>query len=156
MDVAEKVTVLSKSSLFDMLADAELGWIADRALARQLRAGELVFEQGELGDSVYVIASGEVAVEHQDEQGAQRTLAELGPAEFFGEMSLIDKVYRSATVRTRAQTQLLQLSTEDLSEFRGRFPAGYSLVVLNIARALAGRLREANEKLGPLLPKASL
>lgn len=152
----DKISVLSRSSLFDMLANEELERVAEMAQLRRVPAGQPIFEQGELGDSVYVIVAGEAQVEHVDPDGSRRPLADLGVSDFFGEMSLIDKVYRSATVRARGEVELLQLTTDDLNEFRRKYPDGYTLVVLNIARTLAGRLREANTKLGPLAPKGAL
>src|SRR5688500_5610481 len=111
----DKVSVLSRSPLFDMLADKELELVATLAQHRRFSADQPVFDEGELGDSVYVIVSGEVQVEHVDAGGERHVLAELGPSDFFGEMSLIDKVYRSATVRARSETELLQLTTDELT-----------------------------------------
>ena len=155
----DKVRVLSASPLFDMLADLELAQVSELALPRRYSAGQVIFEEGELGDSVYVIVAGEVEVLHKEGTGegaATRVLAELRAPEFFGEMSLVDKVYRSATVRARSDADLLQISSEELANFRKQYPDGYTLIVLNIARVLSARLREANARLGPLPGKGIL
>ena len=143
----EKMSVLSTSPLFEMLSNQELEYVADLSRPRRYSAGQVVFEEGELGDSLFVIASGEVEVQRRDSNGESKTLAVLGPPEFFGEMSLIDKEYRSATVRARSDAELLHLSAENLTTFRKQHRDGFAFVVINIARVLSSRLREANTKL---------
>ena len=152
----DKVQVLSSSPLFDMLADQELTHVAGLAVPRHFSAGQAIFEEGELGESVYVIVAGEVEVLHKEDGGGARVLAELRAPEFFGEMCLVDKIYRSATVRARTDADLLQISSEELANFRKQYPDGYTLIVLNIARVLSARLREANARLGPLPGKGIL
>ena len=142
----EKLAVLSRSPLFEMLSNQELEYVADLSRPRTYGAGQVIFEEGELGDSLYVIVSGEVEVLRRDTQGHSRLLTRLGPPEFFGEMSLIDKEYRSATVKARAESELLQLTAENLTTFRKQHRDGFTFVVINIARVLSARLREANAR----------
>jgi CRP/FNR family transcriptional regulator, cyclic AMP receptor protein len=143
----EELAVLSTSPLFDMLSNQELEYVAELSRPRRYSAGQVVFEEGELGDSLYVIATGEVEVLRRDASGEQKVIAVLGPPEFFGEMSLIDKEYRSATVRARSDAELLHLTAENLTTFRKQHRDGFTFVVINIARVLSSRLREANTKL---------
>ena len=143
----EKLAVLSRSPLFEMLSNQELEYVADLSRPRKYTAGQVVFEEGELGDSLYVIVGGEVEVERRDAAGNPQLLVRLGPPDFFGEMSLIDKEYRSATVKARMDSELLQLTAENLTTFRKQHRDGFTFVVINIARVLSARLREANTKL---------
>lgn len=144
----EKVAILASSPLFEMLADRELEFVADLCKPRHYKAGETIFEEGELGDSLFVITGGEVEVVRRDTDGSQRVLAVFGPPEFFGEMSLIDKEYRSATVKARIETFALHLSAENLTTFRQTHRDGFTLVVINIARVLSARLRATNTRMG--------
>lgn len=143
----DRVSVLAGSSLFDMLSDEELKAIA--TLADEVRAarGQVLFEEGQLGDALYVLSQGEVEVLGRDAVGALRSLATLGPQQFFGEMSLIDKEHRSATIRARTDCELLRLSSDHLTAFRRQHRDGFTFIVLNIARMLSARLREANQRL---------
>ena len=143
----EKLAVLSESPLFEMLSSQELEYVSELCRPRRFTAGQIVFEEGELGDSLYVIVSGEVEVLRRDASAEQRRIALLGPPMFFGEMSLIDKEYRSATVRARTDTELLHLTAENLAAFRKQHRDGFTFVVINIARVLSSRLRESNSKL---------
>jgi CRP/FNR family transcriptional regulator, cyclic AMP receptor protein len=143
----EKLSVISASPLFEMLSNQELSAVAELSVPRSFAAGETVFEEGELGDSLFVIVSGEVEVFRLEPSGRARVLATLQPPEFFGEMSLIDKEYRSASVRARSDAQLLQLSAEQLTRFRQTYRDGFTFIVINIARVLSARLRDANTRL---------
>jgi CRP/FNR family transcriptional regulator, cyclic AMP receptor protein len=140
----DRVAVLSVSSLFDMLSNDELSAIAGLAREVQFPSGHVLFEEGELGDSVYVVVQGEVEVMVRDVVGNQQCIATLGPSQFFGEMSLIDKEYRSATVRAKTTCELLHFTSDDLTRFRKQHRDGFTLLVINIARRLSARLREAN------------
>ncbi len=143
----EKVAVLSNSPLFEMLSNPELEYVADLSRPRRFSAGQVVFNEGELGDSLYVIASGELEVVRRDGASEQKVIAVLAAPDFFGEMSLIDKEYRSATVRARTDAELLHLTAENLTAFRKQHRDGFTFVVINIARVLSSRLREANGRL---------
>jgi CRP-like cAMP-binding protein len=143
----DKVALLSGSKLFEMLSTQELEYVADLGRPRKFRAGDTIFDEGELGDSLYVVESGEVEVMRRDATGAAKVIAVLGPREFFGEMSLIDKEYRSATVRAKTDCEVLHITAENLTAFRKQFRDGFTFIIINIARMLSTRLREANTRL---------
>ncbi|ATB37011.1 hypothetical protein CYFUS_002427 [Cystobacter fuscus] len=143
----EKLAVVSSSPLFEMLSSAELAYLAELSEQRRYCAGDVVFEEGERGDCLYLIARGEVELTRRDGGGVSRPLTVLGAPGFFGEMSLIDLEDRSATVRVRTDTELLRLTTEHLATFRQQHRDGFTFVVLNIARILSARVREANARL---------
>ena len=143
----DKNELLRRSPLFDMLSPNEVEFAAEMSRPRKYDAGEVIFEEGDLGDSLFVIASGEIEVLRRTDAGELKPITSLGPSEFFGEMSLIDKEYRSATVRAKTDATLLQLTAENLAVFRKHYRDGFTFVVMNIARVLSSRIREANEKL---------
>jgi len=147
----EKLDVLSRSPLFEMLSAAELEFIADLSRPRRYAVGELVFEEGELGDSLYVIVEGEVDVLRKNDAGELKVLTTLRSPAFFGEMSLIDKAHRSAGVRARTEAVLLNLTAENLTLFRRQYRDGFTFLVINIARVLSSRLREANQRMASRL-----
>ena len=143
----EKVDVLKTSPLFEMLSQPELEVLAELSKLRRYAPGDIVFEEGDLGDSLYVIVTGQLDVVKRVEPSGERLLATLKDRDFFGEMSLVDKEYRSATVRARSEAQLLQLSAENLVAFRRTYKDGFAFLLINIARVLSGRLRETNQLL---------
>ncbi len=143
----EKLEVLQKSPLFEMLSQPELELLAELSRPRRYSAGEIIFEEGDLGDSLFVLMNGEVDVLHKDSRGDLNVLATLQPPEFFGEMSLIDKEFRSATVRAKSDATMLHLTADNLASFRKNYRDGFAFLVINIARVLSNRLRETNARL---------
>nr|ADI21617.1 cAMP-binding proteins - catabolite gene activator and regulatory subunit of cAMP-dependent protein kinases [uncultured myxobacterium HF0130_06F04] len=151
METEEKRAILAESPLFDNLLTTELTMLADLFTFRTYSAGELIFDEGNVGDSMYVIAEGSVEVLRKNPQGELLPIAVLQAPQFFGEMSLIDKEYRSATVRANDGAKLLQLSNENLHIFARNYRNGFTWVVVNIARVLSTRLREVNRRLAEKL-----
>ncbi len=151
MEAKSKREILADSPLFDNLLPNELSMLADLFSVREYKSGDEVFKEGDVGDSMYVIAEGSVDILREDPQGEQRAIATLAAPQFFGEMSLIDKEYRSATVQAKTDARLLQLSNENLHIFAKNFRNGFTWVVVNIARVLSSRLREVNRRLSEKL-----
>ena len=84
---------------------------SQRALdEEQFGAGATIFEQGEEGRHVYVIKSGNVEVVHHRPGGAAEVLKVLGPGDHFGEMALLGRAPRNATVRTVTAVQVFKMS----------------------------------------------
>jgi CRP/FNR family cyclic AMP-dependent transcriptional regulator len=139
----DKEQVLRGSPLFDMLSAPEIEILAEVSRPRRFAPGEVVFREGDQGDSLFVLASGEVEVV----SGKERLLAVLEAPAAFGEMSLIDREVRSATVRSKGESVALQLTAENFTAFRKHSRDGFTLFLVNVARVLSARLREANQKL---------
>ncbi len=140
----DRVALLSGSPLFEMLSNQELDAVCALLVPRDFAEGAVIFAEGALGDGLYLIATGEVDV---FQTAHTQPIATLTSGECFGEMALVDKEYRSATVRARTAVQLLHLSPEGLAEFRKHQKDGFAFLVMNIARMLSVRLREANLRL---------
>ena len=83
--------------------------------------GEEVFHQGDLGDRIYMIVRGNAEV-HREENGASTRLARLGPGEYFGEMALLKKTVRGATVRCTAPMDTLSLPKKEFSLLTSYLP----------------------------------
>lgn len=142
-----KVEELQKSRLFEGLLPEEIEMLAELTQQKKYTEGEVVFEQGDVGDSLYLLVEGVVEVLQKRSDGSEQLITELQAPEFFGEMSLIDKEYRSATIRAKSEAIMLCLTNENLHSFARVYKNGFTLVVINIARVLSARLRETNLKL---------
>ena len=79
---------------------------------RDLKPGQVIFEQGEEGDCAYFIHDGEVEVLRQ-ENGVQQVVAKLSHGEYFGEMALISNAPRNATVRSVTPVRLAILGKQN-------------------------------------------
>jgi CRP-like cAMP-binding protein len=144
---ADKLEVLRRSPLFEMLSEAELQVLAELSRARPFAAGEVVFREGDAGDALFVLAKGEVEVVTSGAGAHPHALAAISAPDAFGEMSLIDREVRSATVRARTECVALQLGADSFTAFRNRSRDGFTLFLVNVARVLSSRLREANRRL---------
>jgi len=106
--IAERTALLRAHPIFRPLAEGTLEQLA-RALERiDAVAGAEVIRQGDDGDRVYLVVSGDLAV---DVDG--RPAEHLGPGDVFGEIALLRNVPRTATVRAAAAAEILTLGRDD-------------------------------------------
>ncbi|HKZ81560.1 MAG TPA: FAD-dependent oxidoreductase [Pyrinomonadaceae bacterium] len=84
--------------------------------------GQDVFKQGDLGDRLYIIASGRADVV-RNEDGREIHLAQLGPGEYFGEMALLNQTTRNATVRCVESLNVLSMHKRDFNLLAANLPA---------------------------------
>ena len=106
-------------------------------------AGEVLFRQGEEGDTFYIIRDGKVAISVADAEGRSTVVAHLGKGAFFGEMSLLTGEKRTATITAEADTTVLALSKAifaDVLETNAQIAEA-------LAKVLEKRQRENLEKM---------
>lgn len=112
---------------------------------RALQAGDLVFDEGDEGDVLYIIASGEIELTRSGASG-RRVVARLGPGEFFGEMSVIIREARSARAVAVRTTRLLELDGETLEAMCIERPE----IAIRIISRLSARLIDTERRLAAL------
>ena len=115
--VLDRIPVLSKLTLEQSVL------LANRLKVVEFRPGQIVFHMGEMGDTFYMIETGEVEVLAPDVEGAPNVLNRLGSGDFFGEIALLRAVPRTATIRAVSPTRLLALSREDFDDVLARYPS---------------------------------
>ncbi len=98
--------------------------------------GDLVFRQGDVGDSVYVIEQGECEV-LREKDGAAEVLATLAGGDYFGEMALLSDQTRNATIRARSAVDVLIIPKHDFNKLRASVPA-FGDVFSKLAKQRAG------------------
>ena len=129
------------------LTDAEVETLLAAAEERSYGDGELIVEQNTPSDCLFILTDGAVQVEHRE--GARSIpLARLDQSgEFFGEMSLIDILPRSADIRACGPTMVLAFPKQALTTVFTEGPRVQMTLILNISRILSLRLREANARI---------
>jgi len=108
--------------------------------ARSIAAEEIIAEQGDPGNAMYVMVQGSVKVTRGDQ-----AIAILGAGQHFGEISLLDERPRSATVTSAGPGSVIIIRRDALMELCQREPGLGNRVLLALATSLADRLRSSNE-----------
>jgi CRP/FNR family cyclic AMP-dependent transcriptional regulator len=120
------------------------------ALGTLYENGDVIVQQGELGDCMYVVQSGEVEVVQAISGGEQR-LAVLGAGDFFGEMSVFEREVRSATVRAHGEARALKVDKKTLLRRIKEDP----LLAVNLLQTMSYRIRELNGQMASLKGESS-
>ncbi|HSN97215.1 MAG TPA: cyclic nucleotide-binding domain-containing protein [Candidatus Nanopelagicales bacterium] len=141
---SDLTTKLRDIGLFGGLPDEALRALASTLEVLDLDPGHVVFREGESGRDMFVLLDGEIEVLKRSKRELEARVAVLGPSDWFGEMSILDVMPRSATVRALAPSRLIRITTQDLDALYRRDLKSYSLVVLNVAREMSRRLRVAD------------
>ena len=135
-------TLLERHPLLVNLAPEQLERIAAAGEVESYNPNEQIVVEGSLGDALFLILSGQVAV-HRGPQ----TFATLAGGEFFGEMSLVEPAPRSASVTAMSATFLFRLPHDALRQLISDDAHGASVLLVHIVKVLSERLRRANTML---------
>jgi CRP-like cAMP-binding protein len=134
----DKVAWLEQVPLFSGCSREVVERLADASGAVAFDAGQVIVQQGQVGNGLYIVMSGEVRILSGDDE-----LARLGPGETIGELSVIDQQPRVASAVASVDTVCLALASWDLIALIEQDPS----LALNLLRQLAARLRRADERL---------
>jgi CRP-like cAMP-binding protein len=103
---------LRQCPLFRHVGGATLDLVASSLRSRRHRKNEVIFHQGDPGDSLYIIESGAVKIVLPSREGDEAIIATLHRGDFFGELALLDGAAHSATATAVEPVQLLVLSRD--------------------------------------------
>ena len=112
-DLKETVQVLKRAPLFHSLNNRQLERLARRFVEREYEAGDTIVTQGKGGEGFFVITSGAAKVIRKRPDGSEVVVNELGAADFFGELALLDDGPRTASVVATEPTECLVLTRWD-------------------------------------------
>ncbi len=141
--------VLRKVPLFTPLSSHELGALISSFTRLAIKAGEILFYEGEPGDAFFVVEQGKIEIIKSIDAPGERKVAERGVSEFFGEMSLFNMEHqRTASVRAASDSVLLSLNKTDFDTLLHRHPQ----LAYEMVRVLSNRLNEShNHSINDLL-----
>ena len=132
---ARRVELLAQLPLFAACNKKQLGQIAALTVPFQLKKGTVMTRQGAAGGLAFIIVTGRAEVVRDGKR-----LAQLGPGDVVGELSLIDGKPRSATVTATSDLEVLELDRAELLKLVTKFPP----VMRKVLESLARRLRDAD------------
>ncbi|HVD23189.1 MAG TPA: Crp/Fnr family transcriptional regulator [Lapillicoccus sp.] len=139
--------VVRRAPLFEALDSDDAEALLTQMSPVRMERGDILFREGESGDSLYVIREGKIKLGRSSSDGRENLVAILGPGEMFGELSLFDPGPRTMTATAVAETQLMGLGNDSLTGLL----TGRPEVAKALLAALAKRLRRTNEHLADLV-----
>ena len=135
--------LLAGTWLFHRASKEVLDKLAAFTFHKNYKAGEVIFEEGQTGNGMFIVAEGKVEVLKNLESGNPQQLAVLGKGEVFGEMALLDELPRSASVRAREDTTCVGIDRFLFVTQLTKDPQ----VSITMIQVLARRLREMDATL---------
>ncbi len=138
---------LKRIKLFADLSEQEIDEILRLTNRMRIKAGTLICQEGDFGQSMYVIREGVVRVERQSASKTPLKLARMSEGMVIGEMALVDDQPRSATLVAETDCILYEIQRIDFEDFKAeQHPAAYKLLRA-IAFDCCERLRSVNQQI---------
>ncbi len=146
----EKYTIMSLP-VFEKLAYEEMEVLGNIVSSCQFHAGQVIFQEGTNGSSMYFVVEGTLEVIKQSEDGKPAVITNLVSGQSVGEMSLIEGIVRSATVQAKTDGTLLLLKREDLEKLLDEHPKIGIKVLKGISQLLGMNLRKMSAEMTKLM-----
>jgi CRP/FNR family transcriptional regulator/CRP/FNR family cyclic AMP-dependent transcriptional regulator len=138
--------LLQRVPFLAALPHEDIDWLSERVRRRSYARGDIIFQKDDPGESLFIVESGSVAIHVPSVDGADLTLARVGPGEFFGDMALLDGSPRSASASAVSDAVLLVLERKDFTGLIARRPEA----ALSILAVMTQRLRGSDEMISDL------
>lgn len=142
MIIIERILFLKRISIFSSLSSYELRKIAEVVSEEEFESGEILFNEGDFGDCMYLVVDGKISI-FTGRPPAIKVLASFDKGNFFGEMGLYDDKPRAASAMADIRSTLLVLRKGEFCDLISEFP----MVALGIMKELNNRIRATNKKL---------
>ncbi|MFK7822848.1 MAG: Crp/Fnr family transcriptional regulator [Oligoflexales bacterium] len=130
--------------LFYEMYEKEIEKIVKRGAVATYQVGESVVRDGDEGDEIFVVLEGRLVVQKKTAAGII-AIAPLVKGDVFGELVLLDEKIRSADIISEDISHILQLSYHQIFHLYEKEPRIFGVLLLNVSRLLAKRLRATNK-----------
>lgn len=141
-----KAQILKGSPIFSSLNDDELTELAGISVEHSFTPNEFIFWAGDAPEWFYVIAGGKVKALKHSSLGKEFIIAFFGPGEMFGEVAVFENKPYPASAQSMTETTVVGIKRDGFLSFLTNQPQ----VALKVINVLAGRLRDAQSRLGDL------
>src|SRR5262245_61273837 len=142
----EALESLRQIPLFAKVGDGDLRNMAQLLIERRFPKNKTIVEEGLPGDYMYVIREGRVKVTKLSGDGREKILEMLESGDFFGEMALLDRAPRSASVKALEETRIFALARADFLSLIKKSPD----LAMAVIQELTRRLRQVDEQASSL------
>ncbi len=137
------LNIIRRIPLFSELEERELEAVAALVSTRNVSRKSIVVQEGDVGDSLFIIVKGAVKISSYTAEGKEVVLSLLSAGGVFGEMALLDRQPRSATVTTTEDSTLAQIRRPDFERLLQNQPS----IALGLLEELVSRLRRTTQVL---------
>ena len=145
------LSLIKKAAIFSTLEDEELSRVAEICKEQAFKFGQTIFKEGEPGNRLYIISSGDVRISRVVPGSGEEALTVLKPGACFGEMAVFDRSERSTDAIANTDCTLLTITRSDF-EILLDFNRDIAYKVLwAVVRLLCERLRITNDNLRSFL-----
>jgi CRP-like cAMP-binding protein len=148
----DKVDVLKRVPLFSELSRKHLERISEVAHQRSYHKDQVILIEEDIGQTLFILMSGQVKVSRISEEGKEVILAVMGAGDFFGELSLLDGQSRSANVTVIKDSEMMLIQRDDFLSLLSELPP----IAINLLRELASRMRKSDSQIKSLSLKNAI
>jgi CRP/FNR family transcriptional regulator, cyclic AMP receptor protein len=141
-----QIALLERMPIFGAIRQDVLEFLLQRAGHRRVSASDWFVHEGDPGDRMFVLESGEARVV-KSWHGQEVLLHRLCPGDCFGEMALMDLHPRSASVQAILDCEAIELTPGQLLDLYEHDPSQFALIQMNLGREVCRRLRATDELL---------
>jgi len=146
--------LFAKSGIFGQLDDEEVEGVAELCDVIELKAGEYVFREGDEGDRLFIVDTGEIRISRVVPGTGEEAITVLKRGACFGEMSVLDHSERSTDAIVNTSCRLVSISKTNFEMLLGSNQVLANKILWSVVRMLCQRLRMTNESLRSLMVMA--
>ncbi len=139
----QRIKFLKVVFLFKEMSEKGLHILSEHTRENHYKKGDIIFNEGEIGNNLHIIVSGKVKILKLDKKGKEKNLAILKEKDSFGEMALLTKELRSATVQALTDVITLSIDAYEFEDLIKKEPS----IPLNIIKTLSERLAKSDRQI---------
>lgn len=120
---SDLITAIHNANIFSGIGIAEQKMLAVKSVVNSCGSDEIIIEQGEIGDKLYIIIAGRMLVSVKDINTGRKRVNTLGPGDVFGEIAILRRIPRTARVSTITPCKFISINAQDFFDAYQYFPA---------------------------------
>lgn len=150
-NLEEIMAVLKRATLFSRFTDKGVGFMAAISVMKHLPAGTLLFAQHMMGEGMFIVAEGELAISVKTPSGRDIPLGVAVPGDSLGEVALLRPGQRQCSVMAKTPCRVLEITRRDLAGLQRSKPQACLKLMMAITTQVGERLSEVEPDLLELL-----
>ena len=141
--ISDKIMLLRGIDIFESLSVSELAATVSVVEEIDCTPGEIIIQEGTVGDTMYLVIKGEVSVIKDLGEINEIEIDRIKAGDYFGEMALFEDAVRSVSIRIEEPSRFMVLHKQEFKELVREYPQ----IALEICKGLSGRIRNLHTKI---------